>query len=219
MSNGAQRERINTVIIGGGQAGLSTGYHLASRGVPFVILEANARIGDTWRARWDSLRLFTPARFSGLDGMPFPAASYAFPSKDAMADYLEAYAARFKLPIRTRVLVDRVTKEGDRYLVSAGNHQFEADNVVIAMSSYQGPRIPAFARDLAPGLVQLHSKEYRNPGQLKPGGVLIVGAGNSGAEIAIDVARAGHPIWMSGRPTGHLPFRIDSMLARVLTPF
>jgi putative flavoprotein involved in K+ transport len=214
-----QPERINTVIIGGGQAGLSTGYHLARLGVPFVILEANRRVGDTWRARWDSLTLFTPARFSGLDGMPFPAAAYTFPTKDAMGDYLEAYAARFKLPVRTGVRVDRATKEGNRYLVSAGDQRFEADNVVIAMASYQEPKIPVFARDLAPGLVQLHSKDYRNPGQLKPGGVLIVGAGNSGAEIAIDVARAGHSTWMSGRQTGHLPFRIDSLLARLLTPF
>jgi putative flavoprotein involved in K+ transport len=214
-----QPERINTVIIGGGQAGLSTGYHLTRLGVPFVILEANARVGDTWRARWDSLTLFTPAGFSGLDGMPFPAARQSFPSKDAMGDFLEAYAAKFKLPVRTGVRVDRVTKEGNRYLVSAGDLRFDADNVVIAMASYQEPRIPAFARDLAPDMVQLHSKDYRNPGQLKPGGVLIVGAGNSGAEIAMDVARAGHSTWMSGRPTGHLPFRIDSLFARVLTPF
>ncbi|HKV74700.1 MAG TPA: NAD(P)-binding domain-containing protein [Gemmatimonadales bacterium] len=219
MKSAAQTERINTVIIGGGQAGLSTGYHLSRRNVPFVILEANGRIGDTWRARWDSLRLFTPAKFDGLDGLPFPAPAQSFPTKDEMGNYLEAYAAKFRLPVRTGVRVDRVTKEGNRYLVSAGDRRFDADNVVIAMSSYQEPRVPAFAGELSPGLVQLHSKQYRSPDQLRPGGVLIVGAGNSGAEIAIDVARAGHQTWMSGRATGHLPFRIESVVARVLSPF
>ncbi len=219
MKSAMQTERINTVIIGGGQAGLSTGYHLSRRNVPFVILEANPQIGDTWRSRWDSLRLFTPAKFDGLDGMPFPAPAQSFPTKDEMGNYLEAYAAKFRLPVRTGVRVDRVSREGDRFLVSAGDRQFEADNVVIAMSSYQEPRVPAFAGELAPDLVQLHSKQYRSPGQLRPGGVLIVGAGNSGAEIAIDVARAGHQTWMSGRATGHLPFRIESVVARVLSPF
>ena len=219
MKSAAQTERINTVIIGGGQAGLSTGYHLSRRNVPFVILEANGRIGDTWRARWDSLRLFTPAKFDGLDGLPFPAPAQSFPTKDEMGNYLEAYAAKFRLPVRTGVRVESVTKEGNRYLVSAGDRRFDADNVVIAMSSYQEPRVPAFAGELSPGLVQLHSKQYRSPDQLRPGGVLIVGAGNSGAEIAIDVARAGHQTWMSGRATGHLPFRIESVVARVLSPF
>src|SRR5829696_8456321 len=94
-------ECFETVVIGGGQAGLSVGYHLARRGVPFVILDANTRIGDSWRNRWDSLRLFTPARYNGLDGMPFPAAAHSFSTEDEVADYLEAYAARFELPVRT----------------------------------------------------------------------------------------------------------------------
>src|SRR3712207_4494100 len=98
-----EEDRVGTVVIGGGQAGLSVGYHLARRGLPFVILEANERIGDTWRERWDSLRLFTPARYDGLDGMPFPAPAHTFPTKNEMADYLESYASRFKLPVRTGV--------------------------------------------------------------------------------------------------------------------
>jgi putative flavoprotein involved in K+ transport len=219
MNGIGERERVQAVVIGGGQAGLSVGYHLARRGISFVILEANARIGDSWRSRWDSLRLFTPARFDGLAGMPFPAAGHRFPTKDDMADYLEAYAARFALPIRTGARVSGVTREGDGYLVTAGDLHFEADNVVVAMASYQEPRIPAFAAELAPGIVQLHSREYRRPSQLHPGGVLVVGAGNSGAEIALEAARAGHPTWLSGRSTGEVPFRIDSMLSRfVLQP-
>jgi putative flavoprotein involved in K+ transport len=206
-------ERIETVVIGGGQAGLSVGYHLARRDRPFVILEANERVGDTWRRRWDSLRLFTPAKFDTLDGLPFPAAPNAFPTKDEMADYLEAYAARFALPVRTGVRVDRVERDGDRYLVTAGDRRWAADHVVVAMADYQRPRVPAFAAELPASVAQLHSLDYRNPSQLRAGGVLVVGAGNSGAEIALEAARAGHPTWLAGRHPGHVPWDVDGRLA------
>jgi putative flavoprotein involved in K+ transport len=194
---------------------LSVGYHLKKRGVPFVIVDASARVGDAWRNRWDSLRLFTPARFSGLDGLPFPADPYSFPTKDATGDYLETYARHFQLPVRGGVRVERLSRIGDRFLVVAGDQQFEADNVVVAMAGWQRPRVPAFATELHPRIVQVHSFDYRNPAQLQPGGVLIVGAGNSGAEIALDVAR-GHETWLSGRDTGHVPFRIEGLAARLL---
>lgn len=215
MNNLREPERIETVIIGGGQAGLSVGYHLARRGLPFVILDANERIGDSWRQRWDSLRLFTPARYDGLAGMPFPAPAHSFPTKDEMADYLAAYAARFELPVRMGVKVDRLSRQGGRFVVTAGDRRFEADNVVVAMANYQQPRIPPFAHELDPGIVHLHSSKYRNPSQLREGGVLIVGAGNSGSEIALEAVR-GHPTWMSGRDTGHVPFRIEGTVARIL---
>ncbi len=112
-------ERFETVIIGGGQAGLSVGYHPAKRDRPFVILDANERVGDAWRKRWDSLRLFTPARYSGLVGMPFPALPHSFPTKDEVADYLGAYAARFELPVRTGVKVDRLSRNGGGFGTSA----------------------------------------------------------------------------------------------------
>ncbi|HEX2326213.1 MAG TPA: NAD(P)-binding domain-containing protein, partial [Chloroflexota bacterium] len=208
-------ERVQTIVIGGGQAGLSVGYHLAQRGLPFVILDAHARIGDAWRQRWDSLRLFSPARFNGLAGMPFPAPAHSFPTKDEMADYLEAYAARFELPVRTGVRVDRLSKRGERFEVAAGERRFEAENVVVAMASYQRPRVPAFAGELGPGVVQLHSSAYRNPTQLRDGGALVVGAGNSGAEVALDLA-PGRPTWLSGRDTGHLPFRVEGAVGRVV---
>jgi putative flavoprotein involved in K+ transport len=213
MNELPEYESVQTVVIGGGQAGLSVGFHLARRGLPFVILEANDRVGDTWRRRWDSLRLFTAARYDGLDGMPFPAPQYTFPTKNEMADYLEAYATRFRLPVRTGVKVDRLFKERGRYIVKAGNKHIEAEHVVVAMATYQVPHIPAFARELNSNIVQLHSRDYRNPGQLRHGGVLIVGAGNSGSEIAVEVVRS-HRTWMSGRDTGHLPFRIDGFLGR-----
>ena len=212
-------ERIHTVIIGAGKSGLSVGYHLARQGVPFVILESNASVGDTWRKRWDSLRLFTPAAYDSLVGLPFPAPSKSFPTKDAMADYLETYVRHFKLPVRTGVTVTRVAKGANGYLVSTTQGEIEADYVVIAMSDYQRRRVPAFAADLDPSIVQLHSMDYRNPSQLAKGGVLVVGAGNSGAEIALEAARNGHPTWISGRDPGHIPFRIESWVGRyVLAP-
>jgi putative flavoprotein involved in K+ transport len=208
-------ERVGTLVIGGGQAGLSVGYHLARRGLPFLILDANQRIGDSWRRRWDSLRLFTPARYDGLAGFPYPARGDAFIAKDDMADYLEAYVARFRLPVRTGVRVDGLSRRGDRFLVTAGERRFEAEQVVVAMANYQLPRVPQFSRELAAGVVQLHSRDYRNPSQLAPGGVLVVGVGNSGADIALEVAKT-HATWLSGKESGHVPFRIEGWLARHL---
>ncbi len=218
MSNGVRNaEHFQTIVVGGGQAGLSVGYHLARRGVDFVILEGRRRVGDVWRERWDSLRLFTPADFSGLDGMPFPAPRWSFPTKDAMADYLEAYAARFDLPVRTGTRVTRLTRQDGRFLVEAGEGRFEADSVVVAMANYQEPRVPAFGRELDPSIVQIHSFDYRNPGQLRDGPVLIVGAGNSGSEIAMELGRT-HRIWLSGRDTGQLPFRVDGPIGPFAVP-
>jgi putative flavoprotein involved in K+ transport len=209
-------ERVETIIIGGGQAGLSVGYHLARRGRRFVILEANARVGDSWRTRWDSLRLFTPARFGALDGMPFPASPGYFPTKDEMANYLEAYVERFRLPVRTGTRVTRLLRSGDRYLVDAGGARFEADNVVIAMSNFQKPRMPAFATELDPSIIQMHSADYRNLSQLRAGGVLVVGAANSGAEIAIETVRGGHETWLSGPDVGAVPFQFDGFLGQAV---
>jgi putative flavoprotein involved in K+ transport len=214
----AQRERVGVIVIGAGQAGLSVGYHLKKLGLEFLILDANARVGDSWRQRWDSLRLFTPNRFNSLDGMPFPGPRYAYPSKDEMADYLESYAAHFQLPVLHGVRVNRLWREGRRYLVDAGSHQFEADHVVVAMASYQGRKVPAYAKELAPEIVQLHSCEYKSLLQLRPGGVLIVGTANSGAEIAIETAPA-HPTWIAGRDVGSMPFNIKSFwVKRIVLP-
>ena len=216
MSTVRQPERIQTVVIGGGQAGLSVGYHLARRKLPFVILDAHARIGDNWRERWDSLRLFTAARYDGLAGQPFPASPTKFPTKNEMADYLEAYAKRFSLPVRSGVKVDRLSRRGRTFVVSAGDREIEADQVVVAMSNYQVPRVPGFGKDLDPAIVQLHSIDYKNQAQLRDGGVLIVGAGNSGAEIAVETVRKGHHVWLSGRGTGHVPFRVDGLAGRTI---
>jgi putative flavoprotein involved in K+ transport len=214
---GRGAEHLETVIVGGGQAGLSVGYHLARRDRRFVILDANERIGDSWRMRWDSLRLFTPARYSCLPGWPFPAPAWSFPTKDEVADYLEAYAARLDLPVRTGVRVDGLSREADRYVVAAGDRRFEADNVVVAAGAYQSPWIPAFAPELDPSIVQLHSSEYRDPSQLQEGDVLVVGAANSGAEIALELSRD-RRIWLSGRHPGQEPTRPGGRWDRLLLP-
>jgi putative flavoprotein involved in K+ transport len=208
------RERIDVVVIGGGQAGLSVGYHLLKSGLSFVILDASARVGDAWRKRWDSLRLFTPAWLDSLDGLPFPADRDYFPTKDEMADYLESYASHFELPVRSGVRVESLSRDGDRYLVETNSGDYDAEHVVVAMANFQRRRVPEFAKDLRADIVQIHSLDYKNPAALRQGDVLIAGAGNSGAEIGVELSRHGHRIWMSGRDTGHAPFRIDGFWAR-----
>jgi putative flavoprotein involved in K+ transport len=211
------RTEIDTVVIGGGQAGLAIGYYLRERGLPFVILDENPRVGDVWRNRWDSLRLFTPGRFDGLPGMPFPGPSSAYPTKNEVADYFEAYTRRFGLPVRTGVRVERLSMRNDRFEVVCGKTVLSAGNVVVATGACQTPRVPAFAGELDTSIVQLHAKGYRNPSQLGNGGVLVVGAGNSGAKIAIELART-HQVWLSGPDTGQEPTRAGSIPDRIVTP-
>ncbi|ELZ27117.1 FAD-dependent pyridine nucleotide-disulfide oxidoreductase [Halogeometricum pallidum JCM 14848] len=212
-------EHYDTVVVGGGQAGLATGYYLRQHDRDFVVLDAGGRVGDPWRNRWDSLRVFTPARYTGLPGMGFPTSPYYFPTKDEVADYLEAYADRFDLPVELGVRVRALERTDDGYRITADDRRIEARNVVVAMASYQVPVVPDFAADLADDVVQLHSTDYRNPGQLRDGGVLVVGAGNSGAEIALEVAEH-HETWLSGRDVGHVPFHVDSRFGRHLgVPF
>ena len=208
-----QVESFDTIVIGGGQSGLTIGYHLMRAQRSFVILDAGQRVGDAWRNRWDSLRLFTPARLNGLPGLPFPARRDEFVDKDAMADYLEDYAQHFELAVRLRTQVERVSRRGDDFEVYADGRLYRSTNVVIATSSYASPKLPAFASALDPSIAQLHSGEYRSPSQLPDGPVLIVGVGNSGADIAIELANT-HDVTVAGEPDAVIPFRIEPWLAR-----
>ena len=210
-------EIVDTVVIGAGQAGLATGYYLARQGREFTILDGAERIGDSWRSRWDSLRLFTPAKYNRLPGTRFPARRWSFPTKDEMADYLESYAARFDLPVETGVKVERVSRRGDRFIVSAGDRRIEAANLVVASGAHRIARVPGFALDLDPRIVQLHSSDYRSPSQLRNGGTLVVGAGNSGAEIAKELV-ATQATWLSGRNVGEIPVPHGGMRARIVLP-
>jgi putative flavoprotein involved in K+ transport len=207
-------EHFETIVIGGSQAGLTAGYFLARQGREFLILEANDSVGDTWRNRWDSMRLFTPAKFSRLPGLKIPDASaWYFLTKDEMADYLEAYARRFRLPVRTGMAVDGLAKVDGWFVVSAGEHRFEAKNVIVATGAHQIAKRPDFASKLDPGIVQMHSSEYRGPSQIAEGDVLLVGAGNSGAEIAYELAET-HRCLLAGKSSGQIPVPHGSLRFR-----
>ncbi|HEX8489082.1 MAG TPA: NAD(P)/FAD-dependent oxidoreductase [Propionibacteriaceae bacterium] len=179
---------LDVVVVGAGQAGLALGWHLAQLGVRFLLLESAGAIGQSWRSRWDSLRLFTPAEYDSLPGLPFPARSGHYPTKDEVADYLADYAAHFALPVLLNTTVTRAIRSGDRFEVQTNQGALTAAQVVVATGPFQEPFVPALAQGLGPAVTQLHSAQYRNPRDLPSGRVLVVGAGNSGLQIAVEVA-------------------------------
>ena len=201
------KTRYDTIVIGGGQAGLASGYYLKQRDARFLLIDAAAGIGESWRRRWDSLRLFTPARYNALPGMAFPGEPYALPVKEEVAAYLETYATRFELPIHLETRVSSLDMQGGAFVVETDAKALTSRSVIVATGAYHRPYVPAFADELSPELAQLHSSAYRSPDQLPPGDVLVVGAGNSGAQIAAELAAAGRRTWLSGRDTGALPRR------------
>ena len=199
-AGGRGHGHYDVIVIGGGQAGLSVGYHLTAARPRFVILDASARIGDAWRKRWDSLRLFTPARFDGLDGMPFPGPAVRIPDQGRDGGLPRGVRGALQLPVRSGVRVERLCTRGRPLSRRRGRRSsFEADHVVVAMASYQGRkrarRSPASCRPTSSSCTR---SSTANPAQLRPGGVLVVGAGNSGAEIAVELC-ARTPTWLSGR--------------------
>lgn len=212
-----QNPEVDTVVVGGGQAGLAVGYWLAKEGRDFLILDQNGRAGDAWRQRWDTLRLFTPAKYDGLPGSPFPGDRLAFPTKDQLADYLEDYVRRFDLPFVPGIRVDEITRDGEAFTVKAADRTWHARNVVIATGGHRIPKRPHFAEELDPAILQLHSQEYKNPGQLQEGPVLVVGLGNSGAEIALEVGST-HPTQLAGKPSAEMPMRHGRTAARFALP-
>ena len=209
------------IVVGAGQAGLAAAYHLGRRGIDFVVLEADERVGDVWRRRYDSLRLYSPAKYDALPGLPLPLPGHAFPTGGQMGDYLEGYVRHHGLPIRTGVRVDGLRASRDAaggYVVSAGTREYRADQVIVATGGFQRPRVPAFGSGLNPAIRQLHSSEYRGPQQLAEGPVLVVGLSHSGADIAYEAATGGHATFVSGTAHGQLPFSVDSRRARVAWP-
>jgi putative flavoprotein involved in K+ transport len=177
------------VIIGGGQAGLSMGYFLQKHKCDFVILDANERSGDSWRNRYDSLLLFTPRKYSNLPGLAFPGRPDELPTKDEVAEYLERYAQHYSLPLifNTRVSLLKKIQNGF-YIRSDQGDEYTAKQVVLATGPFQKAFIPAFSKDLNKDIYQVHSSAYRNPTELRPGSVLVIGGGNSGAQIAVELS-------------------------------
>ena len=198
----------DSVVIGAGQAGLAAGYYLRRAGLRIALLDAAEEIGAVWRRRWDSLRLFTPARYNGLPGMPFPGKRYSLPGKDEVADYLKAYAKQFDLPVRLSTRVTSLRPHAAAYSINTESGEvLTARSVIVATGANQQPYVPAFAATLDSQVVQLHSSGYRRPAQLPSGSVLVVGAGNSGAQIALELAETRRRVVLSGPDTGSLPRR------------
>jgi putative flavoprotein involved in K+ transport len=186
----------DVIVVGAGQAGLAMGYYLSRQGLRFLILDAAAAVGAAWHERWDSLVLFTPARYSGLPGLPFPGDRDHYPRRDEVIAYLERYAERFRLPIALDSPVTSISPRDGRYAVVAGGVEYEADQVVVATGPFQVPWVPPIAEDLAPDVVQMHSTGYRSPRDVPAGPVLVVGGGNTGFQIAEELSRT-HDVHLS----------------------
>ena len=202
-------ERQDVIIIGGGQAGLALGYHLARRGLRFHIIDGADSVGASWRCRWDSLRLFTPARYSGLPGMAFPDEPDALPARDEVAAYLATYAVAFDLPLRFGEKVLEVVADGSRgYRVRTSVDVHLTDQVVIATGPFQQPLIPSVAAQLSRRVPQLHSRDYRRPDQLPDGDVLVVGGGNSGVQIAAELSAGRSTTLAVGQRLTRIPERL-----------
>lgn len=199
---------IDVVVIGAGQAGLAVGRTLKQAGVDFVMLDAATELGASWTRRWDSLRLFTSARYCGLPGLPFPGDPDRYPAKDEVPDYFRTYAATFELPIHLGTPVVSVKRVGDVFTVATPTATITARQVIAAVGAFQTPVIPECSRRLPSSVTQLHSHAYRNPGQIPAGTVAVVGSANSGLQIAAELSRTHHVVVCRGRKQPRLPQRI-----------
>ena len=187
-AGGRGDDTVDVIVVGAGQAGLAIAWYLARLGLRFQVLEASAELGRSWRSRWDSLTLFTPAQYDALPGMPFPAPADTYPTKEPVADYLRAYADAFRLPVRLNSRVTSLSRSGDGFEVRTADETFSARRVVVATGPFQVPFVPPAAGGLDSPVTQLHSADYRNPQALPDGPVLVVGGGNSGLQIAEELS-------------------------------
>ena len=205
MNANTYKNNWHTIVIGGGQAGLATGYHLKKRNIDFLILDAETKTGDSWRSRWNSLRLFTPAWNNAMPGYPFPGDQNSFPTKDEAADFLLEYKEKFKLPVLYQARVMMAKKSTHGFKIMLKDRMLETQNLVIATGNYAIPKIPAFAKELNGSIRQLHSSDYKSPGDLPEGNILVVGAGTSGFQIALDLLHEKRHVYIAGKPTAQIP--------------
>lgn len=201
-------KRWDVVVVGGGQAGLAMGHRITQQETDFVILDGAPAVGHAWRNRWDSLTLFTPGQYSALPGLSFPGDPDHLPRKDEVADYLKSYADTFQLPVRTNTWATSLHSAEGGFAIETTGGRYEAAQVVIATRPFQRPWKPDAAAGLSRNVVQLHSSEYRNPSQLPPGEVLVVGGGNSGVQIAAELSQAHRVALSVGARMPYLPERL-----------
>ena len=209
---------FDTVVIGAGAAGLHVAQLLAQRGTDYLVIDAADRVGDSWRERYRSLRLFSPRRLSELPGLGLGIGYFAFPTGTQLADYLERYAAAIDAPLRLSTRVDRLTHTAGRFALELSSGEtVSATRVIAAVGAHRVPVTPPFATELDPSIHRLHSLDYRGPEDLAPGPVLVVGAANSGTDIALEAAASGHDTTLAGRHPGQVPIHIDHPIGNLLS--
>lgn len=206
--NEVSTREIHTLVVGAGQAGLAMGYYLKKKTDSFILIDAHKRLGDSWRNRYDSLVLFTPRAYSSLPGLALPGEQDGYPTKDELADYLENYARHFDLPVALNTKAEKLEKTDRGFVVETNQGNYLAQNVIIATGPFQKPFTPDFSRQLSDDVFQVHSAYYRNPTQLKEGPVLVVGAGNSGVQIATELAQDREVFLSVGKPMKMFPHKI-----------
>ncbi len=201
---------VDVLVVGGGQAGLAAAYHLRAQGIDYLVVDSGERIGDSWRERYASLTLFTPRQFSGLPGFLVPGNRDGYPSRDEFADYLEAYAASFRLNVRSSTVIAKLLKRDDGAFEArtADGETLVARRVIIATGGFQSAVIPQLAADFAPVVRQLTAENYRDPSQVTDGPVLVVGDGASGRDIAVELAAKHKTYLATGKPRRLFPERI-----------
>jgi putative flavoprotein involved in K+ transport len=192
-------ERVDVVVVGGGQSGPVAGHYLSQAGIPHVILDAGGRVGEAWRERWDALRLFAVAQYCVLPGLGFPGQQGRFPTKDEMADYVEEYTRHWRLRVRLNTEVTSLTAIDDGYRLETSTGPYEARQVIVATGAYREPFVPPLAAGLDDGVFQVHTGRYHNPSQVPGKSVLVVGAANFCTQIATDLARTHRVTLSQGR--------------------
>ncbi|WP_123041467.1 flavin-containing monooxygenase [Cohnella candidum] len=203
-----EQETLDVLVIGAGQAGLAMGGQLQKLGKSFVILGKEEQVGDVWRKRYDSLVLFTPRWYSSLPGLPLMGDPNGYASKDEIAAYLESYALHFGLPVLLGTEVLALDKIDGLFRAFTNRGMFYAKQVVVCTGPFHRPYVPPAAHGLSDGVTQLHSSEYRNASQLRPGSVLVAGAGNSGAQIAVELSSERDVYLSSGHSLKFMPLQL-----------